>query len=435
LEGANRGAVFKLLLDTNRVGREGSCEVVLVDGAASRHHAEISWGVDEKAFRFRDLDSQNGTLINGLPSREARLSQGDELRVGTTVLVFVEGDQEPVVGTGASTICIRPSKIAPKAMSAPVVLERAPQLIGESKPFRELLEATARCARVESPVLLLGESGTGKELLAQAIHRASPRREGPLVSINAATLTGNLSESELFGHERGAFTGAAARRAGCLERANGGTLFLDEVGELPLDTQAKLLRALETKRFCRLGGTAEIQSDFRLVAATHRDLHEAVDEGTFREDLLYRLDVARLSVPPLRERPGDIQLLARHFVTTLAHKLGSKVQALTQDALDGLTVHPFPGNVRELKNTIERGLIFATGVELTLGDLTLRPPRAKETGGSDADRPVVPLLDLERREIEHALAKTGGNKTQAALLLGIDRKTLYAKIERHGLDT
>lgn len=454
LEGANRGAVFSLLPDVNRVGRDPLSEVVLLDEAASRAHAELSWEPAAEAFRFRDLESRNGTWVNGLPTREALLQHGDELRVGESVLLFTAGDEPPALGrSGRSTIVLpEPSaSVEPEAGPArPRSVDRAPRLIGESPQLRAVLEAASRCARLEVSVLIRGETGTGKELLAEAIHRASPRRGGPLVAINAANLGGDLCESELFGHERGAFTGAVARRVGCFERAQGGTLFLDEVAEVPLETQAKLLRVLETRTFQRVGGTRTLRSDFRLVAATHRDLHAMVEAGTFREDLLYRFDVARLELPPLRERPSDVALLAQHFVEVLAPTMGSPVRGLEPDALEVLASSEFPGNVRELRNWIERSLIYASGSELSAADLVSQRsrPRAREVGAAkplapsvnaeelagflDEDAPIVPLVELERREIERALRVTGGNKTQAARLLGIDRKTLYGKLERHG---
>ena len=440
LEGLNRGAVFTLLPDLNRVGRDPQNEVVLLDEAASRAHAELSWDASTQRFRFRDLESRNGTYLNGLPVGEADLSHGDELRVGESVLLFTAGDDSLALAhSGRSTIVLPevPTNVgaSPAVAAAPLSLARAPRLIGESPALREVLEAASRCARLEVSVLILGETGTGKELLAEAIHRASPRRGGPLIAVNAASLGGALCESELFGHERGAFTGALARRAGCFERARGGTLFLDEIAELPAETQAKLLRVLETRTFQRVGGTQTLSSDFRLVAATHQDLHAMAEEGTFRADLLYRFDVARLRLPALRERPSDIALLAQHFLATLAPQMGSPVSELDPGALEVLRAAAFPGNVRELRNWIERALIYATNSVLSAEDL-LRQRSAgpvPESAAAPRDAPIRPLAALERGEIERALRATDGNKTQAALLLGIDRKTLYGKLDRHGL--
>ena len=436
LDGPNQGAVFTLLPDRNRVGRDPLSEVVVLDEAASRAHAEVIWDASAERFRLRDLGSRNGTILNGFPAEgETELQAGDELRVGESVLLF-NAEDAPPLRTGRSTLILPGEARDPELPAAPPLgLEPAPRLLGESPLLRKVLTAASRCARLDVSVLILGETGTGKELVAEAIHRASPRRAGPLVTLNAATLTGALCESELFGHERGAFTGALARRAGCFERADGGTLVLDEIGELPSETQAKLLRVLETQAFSRLGGAEAITSDFRLVAATHRDLHAMVEEGTFRADLLFRFDVARLRLPPLRERKGDVKLLAEFFLRTLAARMASPVRGIDPEGLALLEQSPFPGNVRELRNWIERALIFAEHEVLSVKDLQGAgglPSPATRVEGDEA--PILPLAEVERREIERALRATEGNKTRAALLLGIDRKTLYGKIQRHGLE-
>ena len=435
LDGPNQGAVFTLLPERNRVGRDPLSEVVVLDEAASRAHAEVIWDASTQRFRLRDLGSRNGTSLNGLPAEgETELQAGDELRVGESVLLF-NAEDAPPRRSGRSTL-ILPGEAGDAQVQAPAVgLEPAPRLLGESPALRQVLAAASRCARLDVSVLILGETGTGKELVAEAIHRASPRRAGPLVTLNAATLAGALCESELFGHERGAFTGALARRAGCFERADGGTLFLDEIGELPPETQAKLLRVLETQSFSRLGGVEALRSDFRLVAATHRDLHQMAEEGTFRADLLFRFDVARLRLPPLREREGDVTLLAEFFVRTLAGRMASPVRGIAPEGLSLLEAALFPGNVRELRNWIERALIFAEGEVLSVSDLRAAGglPTAP-TSDPDDGAPILPLAEVERREIERALRVTEGNKTRAALLLGIDRKTLYGKIQRHGLE-
>jgi DNA-binding NtrC family response regulator len=438
MQGADRGARHRLLPETNRLGRDPLGEVVVYDPAASRLHAEVVWDPARQEFALLDQGSRNGTLLNGLPCREETLRPGDEVRIGETVLVFCTGEAGPG-RTGASTIVLRdalPDQAgAASHASGALVLERPPELIGRSPSFLRVLEATARAARTASPVLILGESGTGKELLAQAVHRASPRRGGPLVCVNAATLSdAALCASELFGHERGAFTGAVARRAGCLERAHGGTLFLDEVGDLPLETQAKLLRALETKRFARVGGSEEIESDLRLVAATNRHLDDLVAAGSFRQDLLFRLDVVRLELPPLRDRPGDVDLLVEHTLGRLRGEMPTPVTGASEGALAALRAYAWPGNVRELRNVLERALIFAAGPELTADDL----PRGLGTPEATAptpsrDEPVRSLAEVERDAIVRALRATGGNKTKAAVLLGVDRKTLRLKVERHGL--
>jgi len=315
-------------------------------------------------------------------------------------------------------------------------------LIGETDGIRHVSELVQRCAPLATTVLVLGESGTGKELVCAALHRLGPRRRRPFVVVNCATLEPALLESELFGHERGAFTGAVARKLGLLELAADGTLFLDEVGELPLAAQAKLLRAIDRRQYQRVGGVETLSTDARFVAATHRDLPALVREGRLREDLYFRLKVAEIRIPPLRERREDLPLLVAHLLHELRPQVPTNVRDVTPEAMEVLDRYPFPGNVRELKNLLERCLIFARGDRVTVEDLpadvreAARPlpvVAACAAPAGDATDALGPLADVERRHIERVLEQTGWNKTRAAVLLGIDRNTLYAKIRAHGL--
>ncbi|HEY7746887.1 MAG TPA: sigma-54 dependent transcriptional regulator [Desulfuromonadales bacterium] len=317
---------------------------------------------------------------------------------------------------------------------------RERELLGESPAIGKLLLDIGRVAPARTSVLIVGESGTGKELVARALHRASPRGKGPLVSINCAAFAENLLESELFGHERGAFTGATERKRGLLEVADGGTLFLDEIGEFPLSLQPKLLRVLQERRFRRVGGTAEIESDVRVLAATHRDLAAMLTSGAFREDLYYRLNVVTLPVPPLRERPEDVPLLALHFLRRFARELDRPVVSLHPEALKILQGYAWPGNVRELQNVIERGVLFCTGDTLQVADLPepLRQSCGETTAPAvslELDRPLPELLDaVEEDLIRRALVKARGVQAQAAELLGISRSNLQYKLKKFGLE-
>jgi DNA-binding NtrC family response regulator len=307
------------------------------------------------------------------------------------------------------------------------------QLVGRSVAMQHLREAIQQVAATDATVLIIGESGTGKELVAQAIHYGGPRAERPLVKVSCAALPEGLLESELFGHERGAFTGARDRRKGRFELAHGGTLFLDEVGDLSPPTQAKLLRVLQEREFERVGGSETIRVDVRLVAATNRDLEDLVAEGIFREDLYYRLNVVPLRVPPLRERVEDVPVLVAHFLRAFAERWAKPVPAVSPEALALLCRHGWPGNVRELQHAVESMLVFSKGDPVTAADLpaTIRG----EDRGSEADTrvPGATLRDLERQTIARTLVATGGNKRKAAEILGIGLKTLYRKIQEFGL--
>jgi two-component system response regulator HydG len=305
------------------------------------------------------------------------------------------------------------------------------ELAGESVALRQLRELVARVAGSEAPVLVIGESGSGKERVARALHRLGPRPEGPFVALNCAALPEHLLESELFGHARGAFTDARSARSGLLVHANGGTLFLDEIAELPLPLQPKLLRALQERRVRPVGGEEEVPFDARIVAATNRDLDAAVEEGRFREDHFFRIDVLRIEVPPLRARGSDVLLLAQHFLRECAARSGKAVVGLSHGAAEKLLQYGWPGNVRELANCIERAVALTDHEQILVEDL---PERIRAEGrghvlvASDDPSELVPLEIVEQRYIARVMESVGGNKTLAARILGLDRKTLYRKL-------
>jgi DNA-binding NtrC family response regulator len=324
----------------------------------------------------------------------------------------------------------------------------APQIVGEDARLKQVSVLLHRAAATDATVLLEGESGTGKELFARALHLLSPRAAGPFVAINCAAIPETLLETELFGHERGAFTGASARKPGKFELAHRGTLFLDEIGDLPLTLQAKILRALDDKRFERVGGTVQLQVDVRVVAATNRNLRAAVAARQYREDLYFRLSVFPITIPPLRERPDDIPLLANYFIDRFCRDLNKKQLALAPSAEQELRAYAWPGNVRELQNCIERAVILTEGDTIHARHLSLSfriVPAAPEPGkndrldafdlsGSLADATRRVIAEVERKKIEHALGEAGGNRVRAADLLGVSYKTLTAKLKEHGFD-
>ncbi|GFM38603.1 sigma-54-dependent transcriptional regulator [Desulfovibrio psychrotolerans] len=312
-------------------------------------------------------------------------------------------------------------------------------IVGKSAAMLELAEMIHTVAPTDATVLISGESGTGKELVAHAIHAASARAEKPFVAVNCAALTDTLLESELFGHERGAFTGADKRREGRFMQADGGTLFLDEIGEIPLLLQSKLLRALQQGEVQRVGSDTVLNVNVRVIAATNRDLFEEVQAGTFREDLYYRLNVIGLRVPPLRERRDDIPLLADFFLRRFAEKNRKMVKGATPQAMDALVRHDWPGNVRELENAMERAVIMTTGEYITLRELprNLSDAPLTDVPISATGEPALAGLsldELERRAIMATLKECGDNKSEAARRLGITRATLHNKLRRYGME-
>jgi DNA-binding NtrC family response regulator len=310
-------------------------------------------------------------------------------------------------------------------------------IIGRSAPMEQLFEQMRLVAPTRSSVLIIGESGTGKELVANAVHRASPRRNERFLAINCGAIPSDILESELFGHERGAFTGAVTRKIGKFELAHRGTLFLDEISELYPELQVKLLRVLEERQVMRVGGSDLIPVDFRLVAATNRDLEREVAEGRFREDLYYRLKVVTLRIPPLRERPGDIQQLAEHFLALFCQEHGKAQKRLGAGALDLLSRYPWPGNVRQLRNVIESAVVFSQGEEVTPADLPVEV-RESTTMLATSGAPVQAagaelrtMADIERQAILETLDRTAGHRAKAADLLGIGLRTLQRKLKEY----
>ena len=316
-----------------------------------------------------------------------------------------------------------------------------PRILGESETLKRAVGETQRVAQTEATVLLLGESGTGKELFARAVHHLSARRDQPFVAINCAAIPESLIENELFGHERGAFTGANDRRQGKFELASGGTVFLDEIGELPLAVQGKLLRAIEEKVVDRIGGRAPVPVDVRIVAATNKDLKTAVDNGEFRGDLFFRLAVFPVEVPPLRDRGEDVLMLARHFASEIGRELRGREAQLSPAATDALKQHHWPGNVRELENAIERACIISDTLVLEAADLGLGPVNSQpsetleqlELSGTLSEVAHRALRLVERKKIQRALEANLGNKSKTAEDLGVSYKTLLNKLKEYAL--
>ena len=307
-------------------------------------------------------------------------------------------------------------------------------IIGESPAMQEVFDTVRQVAPARSTVLITGESGTGKELVARALHQLSPRAQGPYVAVHCAALSEHLLESELFGHEKGAFTGATERRRGRFEMADGGSLFLDEIGEIDAAIQVKILRVLEERTFERVGGSEPVETDVRLVAATNRDLEKMVGEGKFREDLFYRLYVVVIHLPPLRERAGDLPLLVNHYLQHFAKENGRTIEGLTPDVLDVLSAYAWPGNVRELRNVMERMVVLSRGPKLTVREL---PPalreQARPAGISLAGAGALNLESAEKQFIVQALRRRDGNRAAAAKELGISRRTLHRKLNEYNL--
>jgi DNA-binding NtrC family response regulator len=319
------------------------------------------------------------------------------------------------------------------------------RIVCESAAMRELLSLASRIKDQDINVLLTGESGVGKELFARYIHEQSPRRDGPFIGVNCAAFSETLLSSELFGHEKGAFTGADRRKQGCFERSHGGTLFLDEIGDMASDTQAKLLRVLEYKQFDRLGGTEAVSVDARIIAATNQDLERLVEEGAFREDLYYRINVVRMHLPPLRERPEDLKKLIYDFTEEFNRTYDCRVTEIDEATMERLMAHSWPGNARELRNVISQSVLLSTGNTLELFGLGGAERGNRHAGGQGApsangngngyhERLSAATEEVGRRLVVNALRQSGGNKSEAARILGVTRKTLQRKIARFGID-
>ena len=411
--GPDAGKIIELAQPTIMIGRTGA-DLNLSDPKVSALHAELRLQAD--GYRIRDLGSTNGTHVRGVRIVDGFIAPGATIQVGKSAIVFDPLDE---------------------SVSVPLWHEnKLHGLIGASAPMRQLFDMINRFAQSDATVLIQGETGAGKEGVAEAIHLCSPRKDGPFIVLDCSAIPEQLFEDQIFGHEQGAFTGAGKATVGVFEAANGGTLFLDEIGELPLDVQAKLLRAVETRKVRRIGSTKVIASDVRIVAATNRDLATEVNRGTFRSDLFYRLSVAKLSVPALRERRDDIPLLVEHFLRQLTATIGSKDPRLPDDFAARAQRHAWPGNVRELRNAVERACLLPN--HPTLG-FEAPPKKEGSFGEVDIDVPFKVakqrLVDeFDRKYLEQLLEAHDNNISAAARAAGIERMSIYKMIRRLGLD-
>ncbi len=400
------------------MGRGEDCDLVLDDPSISRRHARLRLG---EALSLTDLGSRNGTRKGGArlpPDVEAPLARGEVVELGQVALVV----QRHSGAVAAAKAVAAATRGAPRGEPAPA----HDVVVGGA--MGRLLELLSRVAQADIGVLLLGETGVGKDVFAEIIHQRSPRASGPFVRVHAAALSPALLESELFGHEAGAFTGASRAKAGLLEAADGGTVFLDEVGELPPTTQVKLLRVLEDRAVTRVGSVRPRKLDLRFVAATNRPLTDPAERGDFRQDLFFRLSAMTVTIPPLRERRDEIPALAQAFLAR-----ASATVRLGDDALQALVAHDWPGNVRELKNVMARAAVVADRGVVQAVDLGLsEQPPAREAPGVPPS-PLSPSQQAEARRIAAVLAKTAGNQTEAARLLGISRRTLVTRLGEYGL--
>ncbi|HWM86940.1 MAG TPA: sigma 54-interacting transcriptional regulator [Kofleriaceae bacterium] len=410
--GPDAGAAQQFSQPAVRVGTHRSCDLILTDRRVSRFQCDIL--LEARGYRVRDLGSTNGTFVSGLRVNDAFVAPGTTIRMGQTEVYLVPLGESIELALSEA--------------------ERFQGLVGGSAAMRRLYAAIQKVAAADTTVLVTGETGVGKELVADAIHESSPRKGNALVVLDCGAIPSHLFEDELFGHERGSFTGAVVTTAGAFERAHGGTLFLDEIGELPLELQPKLLRAVESRRIRRIGGSQDQACDVRLIAATNRDLALEVNRRTFRSDLYYRLAVARLHVPPLRERRDDIPALVEHFLSLLPEAAHAPLPPAVMTRFE---THTWPGNVRELRNAVERAVV-------TPGAASVDP----EANADDADSwsrfvdPDLPFkearrlleVEFERRFLSALLARHDWNISAVARAARLDRMTVYKMLSRLGLE-
>ncbi len=417
LEGPDKGKSHEADAETLTIGSAEGNDLQLSDPTVSRYHVELER--TSEGVRIRDHGSTNGTFVGQVRVGEGLVPPGVTLRLGKSTVRVGEG--------------------APKAVEL-YDFEALGELVGRSASMRRLMSRIEKAARTEVSVLIVGESGTGKELIARALHELGPRASGPFVTVDCGAIAPNLVASELFGHEKGAFTGADRQHVGAFERASGGTLFLDEIGELPPELQPNLLGALERRRFRRVGGQKDIAVDVRVVAATNRDLRAEVNDGRFRLDLYYRIAVVTLRVPPLRERPEDIDLLIERFLHDSGYQ-GPIHDLFDEPLLARLRAHYWPGNVRELRNLVE--------ATLAMGEPSFDPSEEPPPSGDGSDelsinvRPLLPLpykdargkvlFEFEKRYLGYWLERTGGNVAKAAREAKMDRSHLFHMLRRHDL--
>lgn len=424
------------------IGRSPACDLILPESSVSRKHARIVG--TEFGFFIEDV-SKNGTFIDGRRITKETLADNTEIKIGPYVLNFMTSsldtekqDERPTAPLN-DTASIPHGRKANKILRAAAIDPSEIGLIGNSKEILELFALMKKVAETDFPVLIIGETGTGKELVARGIHLMSTRRAHSFVAVNCSAIAPGLTESELFGHEKGAFTGALSERKGAFEIAQGGTLFLDEVGDMSKDVQPKLLRALEESEIKRVGGTHSVSVNIRIIAATNRDLREETAEKMFRKDLFYRLNSFPISIPPLRERSQDVKLLADYFLLSYAQKYGKR-KAFTDEALDVLAKYPWPGNVRELKNVINRAAVLTQEDEIssyTIKELlSVESHSIQSPGDPPVPRATFRKIDLAEREtIVKELNRTKWNKTRAAKNLGIAKSTLFEKLRRYSIKT
>jgi DNA-binding NtrC family response regulator len=412
ISGIDLQGTFELGQDDVAMGSHGSNDIVLEDPTVSRRHARIERSPD--GYVIRDLDSTNGTYLNGVRIREAFLEHGAIIALGNARLQFVPLDEE---------------------FETPPAEETSfGDARGTSLEMRRIFTVLKKISPSDVTVTLEGETGTGKEVVARAIHASSRRTSGPLEVIDCGAVSRSLIESELFGHEKGAFTGALRSRAGVFERASRGTVLIDELGELDLDLQPRLLRVLERQEVKRVGGDRTITVDVRVIAATNRDLFSMVTDGSFREDLFYRISVVQLQLPPLRERRGDVALLARFFASELGRAYGhDRDVSVSPEAIEALEGYSWPGNVRELRNVLARALAMGDGDLIRPRDFIL--PSRRPFRPMDGDEALAgrTLEEIEKAAIRSTLKAQGGNKSATARALGIASSSLYEKLKRHGL--
>ena len=423
VSGPDAGLTHTVESGTTMIGTHADNDVVLTDSTVSRYHLELQ--VKREGLAVKDLDTTNGTRWGGARVQAITLTEPGRLRLGKHTEVAIEAEDVPA----------RLGDYAGEAFG---------RVIGAAPPMKKLFALLARVSVTDATVMLEGETGTGKEAIAEALHTASPRARGPFVVVDCASIPRELIASELFGHARGSYTGAISDKRGLVESADGGTLFLDEIGELPLDLQPQLLRALEKREVRRVGETKPIPVDLRVIAATHRDLRAMVKSGGFREDLYYRLAVVRCEVPPLRARLGDLPALARHF----AEAFGRSGWDVSPALLEQLSRHAWPGNVRELRNVVERALSLGTiAVDAEPMPAGAAPPATAAGAGAGGAPANAAILDLpfkeakaalvegfERDYLVHLLARHKGNISRAALEAGIDRNYIHRLVKKYNLD-
>ncbi len=419
VDGPEKGKKYSLVKSTTKIGKKENNDFIVEDATVSRNHMMIEYNSD--SFLLKDMKSTNGTFLNGTKVKEAFLVPGDRIKLGNTTIEFVAFEEK---------VRIEPSES-----------EVFGAMVGKSLKMRQIFGILEKISPTLATVIIEGETGTGKELVARAIHENSPRKNRPFVVFDCSSVAPNLIESELFGHERGSFTGAVKSRRGAFEEANGGTISLDEIGELTLDLQPKLLRALENREIRRVGTNLQVPIDVRVVCASNRNLKKEVNDGRFREDLYYRLSVVKILIPPLRDRVEDIPLSVEKFLRDGKFNKNPDgtlhVTKVDDDALKGLQRYQWPGNVRELQNCIERAVIMARDEAIVPADFPPQIRMLSMEGERDGfDIPYgISLDEMERALIVKTLAETGGNRTKTSEILGINRRTLQNKLREYGLNT